>query len=156
MQILVVIHILIFLLNITGGIGAVILGINSDRVVPMSCTPFINSTQDLATIMAFIDPKMKSSYKTWWKQATKQNADYSIVEEVRRWRKYFLVGRQKEMLSHKLPEKTETVISVDCFESELHVYKRYEDSFVSTFESFKNSTDPGLTLGKKDLTNILH
>ena len=59
------------------------------------------------------------------------------------------------MLSHKLPEKTETVISVDCFESELHVYKRYEDSFVSTFESFKNSTDPGLTLGKKDLTNIL-
>ncbi len=138
-----------------GGIGAVILGANSGRVVPMSSTPFINSTQDLATSMALIDPKMKSSYKTWWKQATKRNADKTTVEEVSRWRKYFLVGRQRDILCNELPEKSEIVISVDCFDSELHDYKRYETHFVSAFERYKNSTDPGLTLGKKDITSIL-
>ena len=140
-----------------GSIGAAVLGILSERTVPMSCTPFINSTQDLATFMTFIDPTIKASYKSWWKEATKKNAGDLAMVEVSKWRKYYMVRREKDVLSNMLPKKTVSIVSVKCYEPELHVYKRYEQSFISAFEEFqfKNSTDPELTVGKKDLTNIL-
>ena len=121
----------------------------------MSCTPFIDSTQDLATLMTFIDPTMKYSFKQWWKEAIKKNPSISIVEEVKKWRKFYFVGRQKDFLRDDLPRKTEVTIHSQCNDSELRAYEIYEDSFINTFEGFKNSTDPGLTIGKKDLTNIL-
>ena len=138
-----------------GGIGAVILGILSERTVPMSCTPFINSTQDLAAIMTYIDPMTRSSYKNWWKEVTKENASAAVLEEVKTWRKYYIVRRDKSVLSHGLPKKTESVISIKCYEPELRAYQKYEDSYITTFEGFQSSTDPDLTLGKRDLTDVL-
>jgi SNF2 family N-terminal domain. len=140
---------------VTGGIGAALLGITAGRTVPMTCTPFINSTGDLATLMVYIDPTMAAAHKKWWKEATKQEPSESTIEAIAAWKKYYLIRRDQEVLRDHLPKRSEAIVSVQGFESELRVYKRYEQSFISTFEGFVNSTDPGLTLGKKDLTDIL-
>jgi hypothetical protein len=71
-----------------GGIGAALLGIAAGRTVPMTCTPFINSTSDLATLMLYIDPTMAAAHKKWWKEATKQESSESIVEAISSWKKY--------------------------------------------------------------------
>jgi|AntRauTorckE5430_2_1112549.scaffolds.fasta_scaffold02626_4 hypothetical protein len=121
----------------------------------MTCTPFISSTGDLATLMVFIDPTMPASHKGWWKEATKPNADKHVVEDVQLWRNFYMISRDQTVLRNALTVKTEIVLGVQCFEPELTVYKRYEQSFISTFEGYVHSTDPDLTLGKKDLTDVL-
>jgi len=138
-----------------GGIGAALLGIAAGRVVPMTCTPFINTTGDLATLMVFIDPTMAAAHKKWWKEATKQETSKSSIDAVSLWKKFYLIRRDQEVLRDHLPKRSEAVRSVQCFEPELRVYKRYEQSFISTLGGYLNSSDPGLTLGKKDLTDIL-
>jgi len=66
-----------------------------------------------------------------------------------------MISRDQTVLRNALTVKTEIVLGVQCFEPELTVYKRYEQSFISTFEGYIHSTDPDLTLGKKDLTDVL-
>jgi len=137
------------------GIGGALLGTAAERTVPMTSTPFISSSGDLATLMVFIDPTMPSAYKTWWKEATKRDPGATMIEKVKSWRRFYFLRRDQDILCNSLSVLTETVVRVQCSEPELVVYKRCEQSFITTFEGYKNSSDPGLTLGKKDLTDVL-
>ena len=98
---------------------------------------------------------MPASHKGWWKEATKQIADKNVIEKVKLWRNCYIIRRDQTFLRNGLTVKAETVLSVQCFEPELTVYKRYEQSFIALFEGYINSTDPDLSLGKKDLTDVL-
>ena len=137
------------------GIGGALLGTAAERTVPMTSTPFISSTGDLATLMVFIDPTMPSAYKAWWKEATKRDPSASVIEKAKSWRKFYFMRRDQDILCNELSAVKEAVVHVQCFEPELAVYKRCEQSFITTFEGYKKSSDPGLTLGKKDLTGVL-
>jgi hypothetical protein len=141
--------------HLSGGISAALLGIASGRIVPMTDTPFIDTTGDLAMLMVFIDPTMAAAHKKWWKEATKQESNKVTVDAVSSWKKYYLIRRDQEVLCDHLPKRTEDVRSVQCFEHELCVYKRYKQSFILMLEGYVNYSDPGLTLGKKDLMDIL-
>jgi hypothetical protein len=55
------------------GMGAALLGAMSERIVPLSGTPYNNGPQDVATLMAFIDPTLPSANKPWWIHATKDH-----------------------------------------------------------------------------------
>ncbi len=134
-----------------GAIGAALLGVISKRTIPISATPFIDSTQDVATLMTFIDPTMKAAHKSWWKEATRTNADDTTVQEVSNLCQHYIIRRERDVLKNQLTRKTISVINVDCHESELEVYKRYEDLFLKAAQS----ADPDLTVGKKELATVL-
>jgi len=137
------------------GIGAALLGLLSDRTIPMSATPYVESTQDMATLMTFIDPSLKAAYKLWWKETTQEYVSDSLLNEVRDFRRLYMIRRERNVLTKELVGIETRVVNVKCNKSELDVYKRYESLFFATFENFQNSTDPDLTIGKKELTSIM-
>jgi hypothetical protein len=56
-----------FLKNLVSfwGLGTALLGMASQRSVPISGTPYNNGPQDMATLMTFVDPKLDSSKLAW-------------------------------------------------------------------------------------------
>ena len=84
------------------GIGGGLLSMHATRRVPMTGTPYNNSFNDLATLMAFIDSSEPSAYssKFWDHMATPW-----FNTAVKDWRRKFMVRRRKDILRNTLPEK---------------------------------------------------
>ena len=46
--------------------ASIIIGINAERCVPATGTPYNNSLSDLASIMAMLDPENRRAKTSWW------------------------------------------------------------------------------------------
>lgn len=120
------------------GCAAGLLGLQSERMIPLSGTPFNNSLQDVATLMTMIDPTADSSLEKWWKQATKSTAAEHVISSISEWNKDFLVRRGKEVIAANLPKKTVRRKQVASYPLELHVYEEYENGFLDVLQRFQN------------------
>ena len=104
----------------------------------------------MATLMTFIDPSLSSAYEHWWRQATEKQERISIVNNVKEWRKTYVIRREKNVLTSKLPKKIVTIQEVECYLSELTVYSHYESLFLDSLERFSKLCDQsGESLVKK-------
>ena len=56
------------------GIGAMLAGVHSHRVVLLSGTPYNNNKGDLATMCAFIDPSLPAARRKFWERALEQES----------------------------------------------------------------------------------
>ena len=107
------------------GIGAALLGVHAERSICVTGTPYNNRTQDLATLMTFINPAVSSAYNDFWIQATETSSDVDIVRKVTAWREKYLIRRRKEdELKDELPVKTVHAELVPQYPAELAVYVR--------------------------------
>jgi hypothetical protein len=95
----------------------------------------------MATLMSFIDPSLSSAYEHWWRQATETQERSSIVKNVKEWRETYVVRREKNVLTCKLPKKTVTVQEVESYLSELTVYTHYETLFLEALSKFTKLCD---------------
>jgi SNF2 family DNA or RNA helicase len=57
--------------------------IHSSRRVPLTGTPYNNGPGDMATLMTFIDERLKSARKPWWKKAARSGAHENAVSSAR-------------------------------------------------------------------------
>ena len=127
-----------FLKNLVSywGIATALLGMVSHRSVPLSGTPYNNGPQDMATLMAFIDPNQASSDVKWWELATEGSKfeAQGIAKYVAAWKENYMIRRDKSVLSIKLPPKHIESYGVAPFPTELSVYCRYENSFLKALK----------------------
>ena len=125
-----------FLKNLVSywGIATALLGMVSHRSVPLSGTPYNNGPQDMATLMAFIDPNQASSDVKWWQLATEGSHYGNIAKYVAAWKENYMIRRDKSVLSIKLPQKHIESYGVAPFPTELSVYCRYENSFLKALK----------------------
>jgi len=123
------------------GLAAGLIGLHSDRMIPMSGTPYNNSSQDLATLMSFIDPSLASANERWWKEATEGKRAPDVVTAVEDWNKMYLVRRDKSVIAKNLPKKTITKKNVAPYPLELSVYETYELKFMQILDEFKRLSD---------------
>lgn len=129
-----------FLKNLAAywGMAAGLLGLHTNRMIPMSGTPYNNSCQDVATQMAFIDPRLGSANEKWWKNATKSCAARDVQAEIREWSDNYLVRRDKDVIASQLPKKIITKKHVGPLPLELTVYEHYEYKFLEILKKFQN------------------
>lgn len=90
-------------------------------MVTLTGTPYNNGSQDLASLMTFIDPTHRAAQKDWWDRATSKGRGVAVAEAISEWRQDFMVLRKKDVvLKGKLPPKIiqvrrEITISLFCF-----------------------------------------
>ena len=104
------------------GMSACLIGLHSLRTIPLSGTPFNNSTQDMATLMTMIDPTLDSASEDWWKNATSGSAARSVTDAISEWSTNFLIRRDKSVIEKNLPTKTIYKKAVAPYPLELSVY----------------------------------
>lgn len=143
------------------GVGAGLLSALSQRNIPLSGTPFIHGTQDMATLMVYINSTLPQAQKYWWTGATSPyNPGEETVNDVKQWRRNYFVRRKKSVLLKELPLKTISVKDVGCLGSELTVYKEHENAFFDALNAFKKMSegkieDKGGFDDKRELVNFL-
>jgi hypothetical protein len=123
------------------GLGAALLGIHAERVVPLTGTPYNNGPQDVATLMTFIDPSEDSASEKWWKNATKVGAAAAVKEAVSEWSNTYMLRREKDVLGSKLPKKTVQTKPVAPYPLELEVYEHYEATLFKVLDKFAKLVD---------------
>lgn len=109
-------------------------------MVPLTGTPYNNSTSDLATIMTFIDPQILMAKTSWWDEAKDQGV---LKEKADKWSTRFVLRRNKEEIAHLLPEKKvssnfrvkTTLARLDC------VYRSAEDNLVTALNRMARFKD---------------
>jgi SNF2 family DNA or RNA helicase len=101
--------------------AAALIGLHADFMIAMTGTPYNNGLQDIATLMAFIQPSHKSAYEKWWKKATKNGSAAMVVKAVESWSKAFIIRRGKDVIAHLLKDKVIQKESVRSFALELDV-----------------------------------
>jgi SNF2-related domain len=113
-----------FLKSLTAywGIGAGLIGLHAERMIPMSGTPYNNGCQDLATLMTMIDPSSEAAYEDWWKEATKEQAATKVAMAISEWSKNFVIRRDKSVIAANLPQKLIRIKQVAPYPLELAVY----------------------------------
>ena len=88
----------------------------------MTGTPYNNSSQDLATFMAFVDPTLGYANDGWWKEVTTQDgAAASVGKAVAEWKGKFVIRRNKNALGDQLTRKTIKSAQVSASPLELDV-----------------------------------
>ena len=107
----------------------------------MTGTPYNNRSQDLATLMTFVDPTLSSAQDAWWTKATSNRAAEAVVEAVADWRDKLLIRRDKSALGDSLTKKTVSSIVVAPSPLELPVYEEYEQSFARTIDKLAKLVD---------------
>lgn len=122
------------------GIGLSLIGINAERIVPLTGTPYCNGNQDLASLMAFIDPTHGASRKDWWDSKTSKRAGPAVVAALGDWREDYMLLRKKDIvLKGKLPDKVRTIMNVLPYMIELAYYEQEEEKFLNVLESFRET-----------------
>jgi len=145
-------------LNSYWGLGAGLLGLHAERVIPMSGTPYNNGPQDIATLMTFIDPSLDSALEKWWKDATKDGAATHIAQAVSKWNQEYMTRREKSALSGRLTKKIILPKIVAPYPLELVVYEQYELKFLQTLDKFsalEDDNDPETIMTKKKLFQLM-
>ena len=143
------------------GVGAGLLSALSQRNIPISGTPFIHGTQDMATLMVYINSSLPQAQKFWWTGSTLPYAlQEETVDDVKTWRRRYLVRRKKSVLMKELPLKTISVKDVGCLGSELAVYNEHENAFFDALNAFKKMSEGGIEdkggfEDKRELVNYL-
>lgn len=119
------------------GFGSAMLGRFCERVVLLSGTPYNNSNQDMASQMTIIDAKHPSSDIYWWEKATLEcNLDNDkIKDNIKEWRKNFMLRRDKTLLKDTLPAKKVAKTQVQAPLNELYIYACYEVHFLDAVRS---------------------
>ena len=145
-----------FLKNLVAywGLAAGLLGLHTNRMIPMSGTPYNNNAQDLATLMTFIDPSLSSAREEWWNNATQNGAAPAVAEACHEWKEAFLVRRDKTVLQGILKDKHVVSRKVAPYALELEVYEGYETRFIQVLEKFNRLNDdrsPQALMAKKML-----
>ena len=121
------------------GLGAGLLGVNAERIVPLSGTPYNNGPQDMAAIMSYIDSSHEASRKKWWEKATACKTGSAVAQAVHSWRVDYMILRRKEtVLKNQLPPKTIKAINVSPFPLELFLYDNYEEKLLYLMEKFRD------------------
>jgi len=137
------------------GIGTALLGINAERMVPLTGTPYNNGNQDLASLMTFIDPTHPAAQKDWWDKATSKRSGHAVAEAISDWRGDYMVLRKKEVvLKGKLPPKIIEAMSVSPYMIELFLYEQDEDKFLKVLESFCKTLEDASPQAKKRLLEL--
>jgi len=88
----------------------------------------------MATLMTFIDPTHRAANVAWWENATENGSRSHVATKVGEWRDNYMIRRDKQVLSIKLPPKTIIEHPVGCVESELSVYRYYEATFMKALK----------------------
>lgn len=136
------------------GVGAGLLTALSQRSIPLSGTPFIHGTQDMATLMVYINPTLPQAQKYWWTCATSPfDPKADTLKEVKEWRRNYFVRRAKSVLTKELPTKTIEEKYVGCFASEMAVYNEHETAFFDALNAFLKMNE-GFE-DKRELVNFL-
>lgn len=137
------------------GIGCALLGVNAERIVPLTGTPYNNGNQDVATLMSYIDASHPAALKGWWDKATSKRSGPAVAEAVRGWRVEYMLLRKKEVvLKNKLPAKIVKAIMVSAFPLELFLYDHYEAAYLNVLERFGNVQDDGSPQAKRRIKEI--
>jgi SNF2-related domain len=112
-----------FLKSLTAywGIGAGLIGLHAERMIPMSGTPYNNGCQDLATLMTMIDPSSETAYEDWWREVTKGEAAAKVAMAISEWSKNFVIRRDKSVIAAQLPQKVIRIKQVAPYPLELAV-----------------------------------
>lgn len=111
-------------------------------MVPITGTPYCNGNQDLATLMAYVDPGHSASRKDWWDRITAKRVLPDVVEGLRDWREDYLIVRKKDVvLKGKIPPKFIEIIPVTPYMIELSTYEQEEERFLKIAENFRDVYD---------------
>ena len=146
-----------FLKNLVSywGIGCALLGVNAERMVPLTGTPYNNGNQDLASLMAFIDPTHVAAQKDWWDKATSKRWGPAVAEAISDWREDYMVLRKKDVvLIDKLPPKIIKTMVVMPYMIELFLYEQDEDMFLKVLERFRKTLEDASPQAKRRLNKI--
>lgn len=136
------------------GVGAGLLSAMSQRNIPISGTPFIHGTQDMATLMVYIDSSLPQAQKYWWTGATSPySPGEEVIKDVKEWRKSYFVRRKKSVLTKELPTKTIQVKNVGCVPSEMTVYNEHERAYFDALSAYLKMSE-GFE-DKRELSNFL-
>ena len=149
-----------FLKNLVSywGIAASLLGLHAERIVPITGTPYNNGSQDIATIMTFIDPALPSASNSWWQKATQVTAAESVAQAVGDWHEQYMIRREKTVLGNLLPPKHIASVPVAPYPMELQVYEMHESRFLLTLDKFSrlaNDRRPEAMAKKKKLFQFM-
>jgi hypothetical protein len=131
------------------------LGINAERIVPLTGTPYNNGNQDVAALMAYIDASHPAARKAWWDKATSKRTGAAVAEAVRGWRMDYMLLRKKELvLKNTLPPKIIEAIMVSSFPLEFFLYDHYEAAFLNVLEKFRRIQKDGSKKAKRRMKEI--
>jgi SNF2 family DNA or RNA helicase len=101
--------------------GACLIGLHAERMVPLTGTPYNNRLQDMATLCTFIQPQHPSALERWWKDKTEVRNAGAVVKSISDWTSGFMVRRGKEAIESQLPNKTVRKEVFVAFDKELHL-----------------------------------
>lgn len=137
------------------GIGTALLGLNAERMVPLTGTPYNNGNQDLASLVTFIDPTQRAAQKEWWDKATSKRLGHQVAEAISDWRAEYMVLRKKEIvLKGKLPPKIIEVMPVSPYMIELFLYEQDEEKFLKVLENFRDTLEDASPQAKRRLLEL--
>ena len=132
------------------GIGTALLGVNAERMVTLTGTPYNNGAQDMASLMTFIDPTHPAAQKDWWDRATSKRTGAAVAEAISDWREDYMVLRKKDVvLKGKLPPKIIETMAVTPFMIELFLYEKDEERFLKVLESFTRTLEDNSPKAKR-------
>jgi SNF2 family DNA or RNA helicase len=128
------------------GIATLLLGAHSQRVLPLTGTPYNNKTADVAAIMAYIDPGLKFSYTDFWEKATSVKVHKRVREQLKDWTQKFLVRRSKEsVLAGVLGAKIVEITTVRQHPDEVATQESYEAAMRNSLKAFSQLMNEGNT-----------
>lgn len=128
------------------GFATLLLGAHSQRVLPLTGTPYNNKTADVASIMAYIDPKLKFAYSDFWDDATSMRAHQEVREQLKEWTSNFLVRRSKEsVLAGVLGAKIVNINQVRQHPDEIATQVSYEVAVQGSLKAFSKLVDEATT-----------
>ncbi len=104
----------------------------------------------MATLMTFIDPFQPSAIYNWWDRAGDNN-NFS-ASQVREWRNFYLIRRDKSELAVKLPPKIILKHPVAARANELEIYSYYE----ATFKGLKGQSASILAVVHLGITHFVY
>lgn len=143
------------------GIATLLLGAHSQRVIPLTGTPYNNRTADIAAIMAYIDPGLEYAYTDFWEKATSLRAHKEVRHQLQGWTQDFLVRRTKEsVLAGVLRAKKVERSTVQQHPDEIATQQAYEVAIQNALTNFSRlvegtNNNPVAMAQKKRVFTIL-
>ena len=142
------------------GIAAALLGAHSLRSVPVTGTPFCNGAGDLASMISFINPRLKSAKTPWWKEVTSGSMHSEhIAKCCSEVTQSFFVRREKHAVLKDMVQKTVDRVIVRQFRAEQLSYEPYEASLLDVLKKFSQLSREGLPENsfelKQHFTNMM-
>ena len=113
----------------------------------------------MASLMTFINPRLEYSKLGFWDKATDCKNAVRVIESLDKWRRQYVIRREKSVLETYLPKKFVICIGIGCYTGELCGYQYYEEVFRKMLRQFtqlsETSQNPIVQQKRKDIFNIL-